>query len=201
MSEQSWRPATRRILILAVLVTLGSCSFGYSDGPVSDTENACTIVRERPHWYRAAKEAESRWGVPPEILFSIIWRESSFRADARTRRTYFLGLIPTGRVSSAYGFAQAIDGTWAWYQKETGNPHAEREDFRDAADFVGWYTAKTRTVNGIPQTDAFNQYLAYHEGHAGYRRGSWRQKGWLRKAASDVEVQAGRYRAQLASCG
>jgi hypothetical protein len=200
MSEQSPRPGIRRALLLAVLLALGSCSVSGSDGPVSNTENACTIVRERPHWYRAAREAESRWGVPPEVLLAIIWRESSFRADARTRRTWFLGIVPTGRVSTAYGFAQAIDGTWDWYRRETGNSRADREDFRDAADFVGWYTARTRTVNGIPQTDAFNQYLAYHEGHAGYRRGSWQQKDWLKKAATQVRDQAVRYRTQLQRC-
>ncbi|MEL6234378.1 MAG: transglycosylase SLT domain-containing protein [Pseudomonadota bacterium] len=201
MSEQKWRPGIRRVAMLAVLVVMGSCSLGPSDGPVSDTENACTIISERPHWYRAAKEAEARWGVPRELVFSIIWRESSFRADARTRRTFFLGIIPTGRVSSAYGFAQAIDGTWAWYRKETGNSGADRESFRDAADFVGWYTAKTKQSNGISQSDAYNQYLAYHEGHAGFRRGTWRQKGWLQEVARGVARQTGRYRAQLAQCG
>ena len=34
-------------------------------------------------------------------------------------------------------------------------------------------------VNGVPLHDAYNQYLAYHEGKAGYARGSYRKKAWL----------------------
>ncbi|GIX15801.1 MAG: lipoprotein [Paracoccaceae bacterium] len=200
MIGQSMRPGIRRGLLVAVLLALGSCSLRAPDGPVSDPADACTILRERPHWYRAAREAEARWGVPTEVLFAIIWRESGFRADARTRRTWFLGFIPTGRESSAHGFAQAIDGTWDWYRRETGNRHADREDFRDAADFVGWYTARTARVNNVPQSDAFHQYLAYHEGHAGYRRGDWRQKPALQRAALQVSEQARRYRSQLERC-
>ena len=34
-------------------------------------------------------------------------------------------------------------------------------------------------MNGVPLHDAYNQYLAYHEGKAGYARGSYRGKSWL----------------------
>jgi hypothetical protein len=30
--------------------------------------------------------------------------------------------------------------------------------------------------DGEGDADAFNHYLAYHEGHGGYRRGTWRAK-------------------------
>ena len=30
---------------------------------------------------------------------------------------YFLGIIPLGRESSAFGYAQALDGTWTDYKK------------------------------------------------------------------------------------
>ena len=36
--------------------------------------------------------------------------------------------------------------------------------------------AKSFTQNGIGMNDAYNHYLAYHEGHAGHRRGSFRAK-------------------------
>ncbi|MEM6678914.1 MAG: hypothetical protein AAF675_13695, partial [Pseudomonadota bacterium] len=120
--------------------------------------------------------------------------------EARTPRTYFLGMIPTGRVSSAYGYAQAIDSTWDWYREDSGNSGADRDDFEDAADFVGWYMAKTRRANGLPMTDAYSHYLAYHEGHTGYKRGSWQQKAWLKNAAGAVARQASRYRQQLDRC-
>ncbi len=131
---------------------------------------------------------------------AIIWRESSFRAQARPPKQYTLGVIPWGRASSAYGYAQAIDGTWDWYRRETGNSGADRDDFDDAADFVGWYMAKTMATNGVLMHDAFNQYLAYHDGHTGYKRGDWRSKGWLQQAATRVADQAVRYRGQLHRC-
>jgi hypothetical protein len=200
MIGQQWRPGIRRAVSVLALLALGSCgSVGDPEG-VSNTENACAIVREQPDWWAAALATEARWGLPPEVLFAIIWRESSFRGDARTPRTYFLGVVPTGRVSTAYGYAQAIDGTWDWYRDETGNGGAERDEFRDAADFVGWYTRKTERMNGVPQTDAFNQYLAYHEGHQGYASGKWRSKDWLIGAADAVRRQSVRYREQLAAC-
>ena len=34
-------------------------------------------------------------------------------------------------------------------------------------------------VNGVALHDAYNQYLAYHEGKAGFARGSYRGKAWL----------------------
>jgi hypothetical protein len=65
---------------------------------------------------------------------------------------------------------------------------------------VGWYIDKTRRSNGVAPGDAYNQYLAYHEGHTGYRRGDWRAKPAVLRAASDVARQAARYRAQRAAC-
>jgi hypothetical protein len=50
-------------------------------------------------------------------------------------------------------------------------------------------------------TDARNQYLAYHEGHAGYRRGSYNAKPWLLRVADGVADRAATYEMQLISCG
>lgn len=167
----------------------------------SNVENACAIFEDRPHWAEAAKKAERKWGAPVPVSMAIIWKESSFNQDAAPEMEYAMGIIPVGRRSSAYGFSQAIDGTWDWYVSETGNSGADREDFDDAADFVGWYMARSQRVNGISMQDAFNQYLAYHEGHAGWRRGSWRQKGWLTRAAGQVKWKADEYSRQLQACG
>ncbi|MEM6906762.1 MAG: transglycosylase SLT domain-containing protein, partial [Pseudomonadota bacterium] len=160
------------------------------DGPPRAQNDVCAIFAERPAWRDAIRASALKWGAPEAVQMAIIWRESSFRAEARPPRTYFAGVVPTGRVSSAYGFAQAIDGTWDWYRDETGNRGADRDDFEDAADFVGWYMAKTSRSNGIGMADAYHQYLNYHEGHAGFRRGGWRQKDWLRRAASQVSEQS-----------
>jgi len=191
----------RRSLSGAILLALivAACSSTPS-GPPRAQNNICAIFDERPNWREATFESAIRWGAPVEVQMAIIWKESSFSARARPPKKYALGIIPWGRASSAYGYAQAIDGTWDWYRRETGNSGADRDDFEDAADFVGWYMAKTLVSNGVQMTDAFSQYLAYYEGHAGYRRGDWRGKGWLRRVATQVADQALRYRGQLQRC-
>ena len=55
-------------------------------------------------------------------------------------------------------------------------------------------------VNGVPLHDAYNQYLAYHEGKAGYARGTYRAKSWLPEVARDVQAWAARYDAPAAAC-
>lgn len=181
------------------LVVLNACSGGY-DAPPRAQNDVCAIFAERPDWRDAMVASSRKWGAPIPVQMAIIWRESSFRSDVRPPKRYFLGIIPNGNISSAYGFAQAIDGTWDWYRKDSGNSGADRTDFDDAADFVGWYMSKSNRTNGIGMNDAYNQYLAYHEGHAGHRRGSYRAKGWLMNVAEKVAGQAARYRGQLRGC-
>ena len=65
---------------------------------------------------------------------------------------------------------------------------------------MGWYMNRSRERNGIALTDARNQYLAYHEGHRGYSRGTYRNKAWLVRVANRVEARAALYDRQLASC-
>ena len=109
-------------------------------------------------------------------------------------------MIPVGRQSSAYGYAQALDGTWDEYRRDTGKRGARRNDIRDATDFMGWYMTTTNTRNGVAMHDARNQYLAYHEGHTGFARRSYRAKSWLMRIASEVDQRAKVYEAQLANC-
>ena len=182
---------------VALLAVLAGCA---SASRPANVENACAIFDDRPDWRRALERSEAKWGAPASVQLAIIWKESAFEADAQPGRTYFLGIIPTGRRSSAYGYSQALDGTWEWYVRETGNSGADRDDFEDAADFIGWYMARTARVNGISMRDAYNQYLAYHEGHAGYRSGAWKGKRWLRRVASDVDRKAASYAAQMRRC-
>jgi hypothetical protein len=140
------------------------------------------------------RRVKRRWGVPVEVQLAIIRNESAFRHDARPRSP------DGGYASSAYGYAQAIDGTWQWYRDETGKRRAKRTDIGDAADFIGWYTNISRRVLGIPLTDVYNQYLAYHEGHTGFRRRTYRKKLWLQRYARQVDRHARTYAAQLSRC-
>lgn len=171
----------------------------YAGDAPSNQHNVCAVFDQRPGWREAVARSERRWGTPASMLMAIMWRESSFRPRARPLRYDVAGNV-IGAASSAYGFSQAIDGTWEWYQADSGNRPADRTDFRDAADFVGWYTAKTVGINRISRGDAYTHYLNYHEGHAGYRRGRWRGKNWLRDAAAAVDRQARRYAEQMRYC-
>ncbi len=189
-----------RLAPLLMAVLLCSCGRGPESEAPRAQDDACALFAERPGWREAVERAELRWGAPKELQLAIIWRESSFRAAVRPPKEYALGVIPVGRPSSAFGYAQAIDGTWDWYRRETGNDDADRTDFEDAADFVSWYVYKTIRSNAIHPFDAYNHYLAYHEGHTGYRRGSWREKAWLKRAARQVAEQAARYRGQIGRC-
>jgi hypothetical protein len=178
---------------------VASCSGG-DKSPPRNLDNACSIVDQRPKYLKAFKRTERKWGVPVHVQMATIYQESRFDGDARTPVQYVLGIIPMGRQSSAYGYAQALDGTWDEYRKETGRRGADRDDIYDASDFIGWYMNKTRDRNGIALSDARNQYLAYHEGHTGYARGSYRSKSWLVRVADQVAARADTYRSQLTRC-
>ena len=194
-------PALRALGAVCAAMLLAGCwgsSVDQSEAP-RNQNNVCAIFDQRPGWREAVEASQRKWGAPVPVQMAIMWRESSFRSNVRPGRKSFLG-VTTGYASSAYGFAQAIDGTWDWYKRDSGNRRADRTDFDDAADFVGWYMAKTRNSNGVGMNDAYNQYLAYHEGHAGHRRGSYRKKKWLMNTAQKVAAQAARYRGQYRDC-
>ncbi|MRX49711.1 lytic transglycosylase [Paracoccus sp. S-4012] len=189
-----------RYLKLALIGLVASCGGNRNYSAPRDLDNACAIAAERPAYMRAMQQAERRWGVPVPVMMATIHQESKFIGNARTPHQYALGIIPIGRQSSAYGYSQALDGTWEDYLRETGNRRARRDDIRDATDFMGWYMNGTTRQLGIPKNDAAGQYLAYHEGRGGFSRGSHRSKPWLMTVASRVGDRAGTYSAQLAGC-
>lgn len=182
-----------------ILILLGSC--GARDGSAPrNLDNACSILTERPHYVRAFRRAEREWGVEPHVLMAMIYQESKFISDNRPPHVYALGVIPTGRQSSALGYSQALDGTWEEYQDQRGGRGTRRTDMNDAADFMGWYMSLTVSENGIPMNDVYNQYLAYHDGRTGWRRGTYRGKPWLMRIAGEVRDRAVMYNAQLRNC-
>lgn len=189
-----------RYLKLAVIVLVASCGGGRNYSAPRDLDNACAIAGERPAYMSAMRAAERRWGVPVPVMMATIHQESKFVGNARTPHQFALGIIPIGRQSSAYGYSQALDGTWEEYIRETGNRRARRDDIRDATDFMGWYMHGSTQRLGISKADAASQYLAYHEGRSGFARGSHYSKGWLMAVSGRVASRAQLYDAQLASC-
>ncbi|HIG89247.1 MAG TPA: hypothetical protein EYQ04_04670, partial [Candidatus Thioglobus sp.] len=63
-----------------------------------------------------------------------------------------------------------------------------------------WYINQSKKRSGISKSDAYNQYLAYHEGHGGFNKKSYLAKDWLMKVAKGVEKNAKRYKKQLNQC-
>lgn len=152
-------------------------------------------------WYSAAKSTEREYGVPASILMATIRIESGFDSDARPPREKLLGVIPWKRKSTAYGYSQALDGTWQGYKRETGRWRASRTDFADAIQFVGWYHYNSHRKNGIALNDAYNLYLAYYAGQAGYARGVWRSNAGMQNSARKAATMASEYASQMRQCG
>ena len=171
-----------------------------ASGPPDQVHDACLILEDNRSWWRDLRRTERRWGVSPGTQLAFLKRESSFNRNARPARTRLLFILPGPRPSSAYGYAQALDSTWDWYRDETGRRGADRNDFGDAVDFIGWYSSMSRRQSGIALNDPYNLYLAYHEGHGGFNRRTYRGKAWLQRAAREVETDARRYDAQIELC-
>lgn len=184
---------------MTIVLLVASCGGGQTSAP-RDLDNACKILKERPQYHRAFRKAERKWGVPIHVQMATIHQESKFVADARTPFRYVLGVIPMGRQSSAFGYSQALDGTWDEYRKAENHGRAKRDRINDATDFMGWYMNQTRDRNGVSLTDARNQYLAYHEGHTGFARQTYNSKAWLVGVAGKVEARSMMYRDQIAAC-
>lgn len=176
------------------------CLAGCTTSPPTDVENLCSIFEEKKGWYDAAAESRDYWGSPIPVMMAMMHQESRFRAKAKPPRKKILGFIPGPRPSNAYGYSQALTSTWEGYMRNAGRYGADRDDFADAIDFVGWYNQQSKARSGIALSDSYRLYLAYHEGHGGYNRGTYRNKKWLTDVAAKVNRKAERYTAQLTRC-
>lgn len=186
--------------LVLVLTFLSVMLLGCASAPPKNPENICEIFEERRDWFEAAQASTERWGAPVHIPMAIMYQESSFKSDAAPPMEYFLWIIPIGRASDAYGYAQAKTPVWGEYVDAAGSFFSDRDDFEDAVDFIGWYMNRSSRINKVSKWNAYAQYLNYHEGHGGYRRGSYHKKPWLKKVAKKVEARAKRYSEQYWGC-
>ena len=184
------------LLMIYSIFFITSCSHKVPD----NINNICEIFSEKSRWYKHAKNSQNKWGTPIHVQMAILHQESRFKYDAKPGRKKLLGFIPWTRKSSAYGYAQVLDVTWKQYIKETKNRGADRDSFKDSIDFVGWYTNNTQKQTKVSKWDAYNQYLAYHEGRAGYMKKTYKNKKWLLNVARKVDNNARKYSAQLKIC-
>lgn len=187
-----------KILAVAPLLALAACA-----SAPRHINNICSVFDQRDGWFNnwqsSAKRAERKYGVPVPVLMATVRKESGFKSNARPPRRKLLGFIPWKRQSSAYGYSQALDGTWAQYKQETGNWGARRSNFADAVDFVGWYHSKTADTYGVAKNDTYRLYMAYYLGWGGYKRGNWPAN--VQAYARSTDEMARRYAAQLRRCG
>jgi len=181
---------------ILLALALGACS----TSPPENISNSCAIFDEKDDWYADAWDSYERWGVPVYVQLAIIHQESRFVYDAKPPREKLLWVIPWKRKSSAYGYGQIQDSTWDWYVQSTGNSWSDRDEFGDVVDFIGWYGDVSYRKLGISKTDAYSQYLAYHEGHGGFKRKTYNKKPWLIKVAKKVQMRSNAYKQQLKKC-
>ena len=188
--------ALRSVGILLLILAMVGCA----STPPEHPDDICKIFREKRGWYRDAQRASSRWGAPIPVMMSFMYQESAFHSNAKPARTKLLWIIPWKRPASAKGYAQATNETWDAYKKATGRWIADRNDFDDAIDFMGWYIDTSHRANRIKKTDAFHLYLAYYVGQGGYARRDYLKKKWLIETAHKVSARAYTYTRQLNGC-
>lgn len=183
------RKMKHQLALICAVALLAGCA---SSAPPSNIADACAILDEKGRWEDHVFDAARDWSISPGVILAFIRQESSFRQDARPRDK-------NGKLlSTAYGYSQALDGTWADYTRARGG--AKRKNFGDSADFIGWYLDHISRRTGIAKTDTRNLYLAYHEGPAGFQRRTFASKPWLNDVASRVSSQAAIYDGQLRRC-
>lgn len=191
-----------KLLLSAFLVsTLSGCAMlGGESKTTSNPNNACYMLKENPDWLQSTLDSYEKWGTPISIQLAFIRQESSFKHDARPIRKNKWYEFGTNYASSAYGYSQALDGTWEHYLKSTNQSFKNRTSFKDSTDFIGWYNKQSQKKNRIGRKDAYDLYLAYHEGWGGYQRKTYHKKSFLKNAASNVQKWSYKYSKQLNQC-
>ena len=187
------------IRLMAILLAVTSI-VGCTTAPPKNLDNVCEIFEEKRGWYKDARKSSRRWGTSIPVMMSFIYQESAFKARARPPRTKILWVLPGPRPASAFGYAQATNETWSGYKKSTGSWGADRSDFGDAIDFIGWYNDQSHRRNKISKNDAYHLYLAYHEGQGGFAKKTFAKKKWLKDVARKLSDRADSYTQQLNGC-
>jgi hypothetical protein len=167
------------------------------ENPPNNTNSLCAIFAEKPAWRTAALAASKRWDVPISVLLAFMYYESGFQADAKPITSH--GIFWDSTASSAFGYSQALDGTWKDYQKKTGSS-ANRTDFSASVDFMAWYLHTIAFKLNISLFDAYHLYLAYHQGPANFIKQTYANKSWLKDYATKVQNKVIAYLLETPNC-
>ena len=128
---------------------------GCTTSPPRNLNDICEIFEEKSDWYDAAAQAREQWGSPIGVMMAFMYQESRFDAKAKPPRKKIFGFIPGPRPTDAYGYSQALGSTWDGYRRSAGQYWADRDEFDDAVDFVGWYNDQSWRRSGIAKNDSY----------------------------------------------
>lgn len=187
---------TFSIIILIFLV--GCSSLPIESKDTSYPHDACKMLHENNDWLMSSYSSFEKWGVPISVQLAFIKYESSFKYNARPIKKR--GLFSDTYHSTAYGYSQALNGTWEEYKQKTKNHNADRTSFKDSTDFIGWYLNGVSNQIHVKTNDIYNLYLAYHEGVGGWKNKSYKKKKWLLIRSKKLEKQAFKYSSQIKKC-
>ena len=101
-------------------------------------DDACAILRQRPAYFSAMRAAERNGACRHVQMARSIRNRNIGSAHAAS---VCAGGDPDG-AAIRIGYSQALDGTWAEYQKEQRRHGAKRDRIGDATD--GWYMSEQR---------------------------------------------------------
>jgi hypothetical protein len=145
----------------------------------------CALLASHKGWSEALALAQQRWEIPPAPVMAVVRQESNFEVPKHTKQP----LAP-------FGYAQADARTWSAYRTAVKHPRADRANFADAVDFIGWYFAATQARTGARYSDVVTHYLSYSRGQNRPGKAS----PAARKNAAKVAAYAKTYAKDLAAC-
>ena len=201
--RRAWRRLSwsDRLWIGAFCGTLiGLLVWSASLEPSLPAGDICEIFERRPAWYRDTARVAEQYGVGQALQMAVVRHEAGFQARARPPRRRIWGFIPGPRPSTAFGYSQALDGTWQRFQHETRRPRARRDRFSDAVELIGWYYAETFDRLGPKARDPYHFYLAYNQGVGGYVKAVERPDSPAARYARRVAATASRFETRLEGC-
>lgn len=185
-----------KLSIIALLLVQCACQHSL---PTSDINNACALFNEKFDWYRYHHKARREHGIPIWLQLSFVHMESRFNPTAVPIKEMKNGVV-TKTLSSALGYAQALNGSWAEYTSARPSWKRSRTYYSDSIDFMGWYLHRCHLKAGVAKNDPYNMYLCYHEGISGYKKGSYKQKKAIIAYAKKTDLLARKYYKQLQQC-
>ncbi|MCO5059726.1 MAG: hypothetical protein M9905_17980 [Rhizobiaceae bacterium] len=102
-------------------------------------------------------------------------------------------------MSSAYGYSQALDGTWAHISARSP-PDRAPQRFRRCRRLRRPVSFEDVARPGVAPNDAYSLYLAHYSGWGGFKNGSWRGNSSLQRYAQETDARRRKYAAQMRDC-